>query len=209
MIVEAAAKLDPYGFGGGDLDVVDVQPVPQRLEDAVGEARDHDVADRLLSQEMVDAIDLLLGQAAQDAVVQRLGRSEVGAEGLFDDDATEAALRLLRQARRRQPFDDLAKEPRSHRQIEQDRGFLSAQFRDARADRPIARVVAEVRDLVEQPLAQPRRRRRVERGLAGLVSKLLPEVADLAAKTLVVPGLEVDSQDMEAGRQKSHLGQVV
>ena len=62
-VVELAAPLDADRLGHGDLHVVDVIAVPQRLEDAVGEPEHHDVLDRLLAEIMVDAIDLALSPA--------------------------------------------------------------------------------------------------------------------------------------------------
>ena len=61
--VERGAVLDPDRLGDGDLHVVDVVAVPQRLEDAVGKAQHHDVLDRLLAEEMVHPIDLRLRRA--------------------------------------------------------------------------------------------------------------------------------------------------
>ena len=60
LLVERAAALDAAILGDGDLDVVDVAPVPERLEDAVAEAEDQQVAHRLLAQVVVDAVDLRL-----------------------------------------------------------------------------------------------------------------------------------------------------
>ena len=64
LLVERAAALDAQVLGHGDLDVVDVAPVPERLEDAVAEAEDQQVADRLLAQVVVDAVDLRLVEDA-------------------------------------------------------------------------------------------------------------------------------------------------
>src|SRR5712664_1332581 len=58
--IEAAAMLDADGFRGGDLHVVDVVPIPQRLDDVVGEAKDQNVLDRFFAKVMVDAVDLIL-----------------------------------------------------------------------------------------------------------------------------------------------------
>ena len=63
-LVEAAAVLDAELLGHGDLDVVDVAAVPDRLEDGVGEAQGQDVLDRLLAQVVVDAEDLVLVEGA-------------------------------------------------------------------------------------------------------------------------------------------------
>ena len=70
--VEAAAALDADGLGGCDLNVVDVVAVPQRLEDAVGEAQHQDVLDRFLAEEVIDPIDLVFGQHLEDLRVEGL-----------------------------------------------------------------------------------------------------------------------------------------
>ena len=51
-----------HRLGHGDLHVIDVAAVPDRLEDAVGEAEHQDVLHRLLAQVVIDAIDLPLAQ---------------------------------------------------------------------------------------------------------------------------------------------------
>ena len=60
--VKAAAMFDAHGFGGGDLHMVDVIAIPERLDDAVGEAEDHDVLDGLFAQIVIDAVDLVFGE---------------------------------------------------------------------------------------------------------------------------------------------------
>ena len=64
LLVEGAAALDAEVLGHGDLDVVHVATVPDRLEDAVGEAEDEQVADGVLAQVVVDAVDLRLVEGA-------------------------------------------------------------------------------------------------------------------------------------------------
>ena len=66
-VVEAAARADVDRLGGGDLDMVDVAVVPHRLEQRVGEARDHDVLHRFLAEEMVDPVDLALARRTRAA----------------------------------------------------------------------------------------------------------------------------------------------
>ena len=57
-VVVARAAADADVLGRGDLDVVDVVAVPERLEEPVGEAERQDVLDRLLAEVVVDAEDL-------------------------------------------------------------------------------------------------------------------------------------------------------
>ena len=78
--------LDAERLGRRDLHVVDVAAVPDRFEDAVGEAKDEDVLHRLLGQVVVDAVYLPLVEGRAHHGVQRPGAFEVAAERLFDDD---------------------------------------------------------------------------------------------------------------------------
>ena len=72
-LVVAAAALHPQRLGHGDLDVVHVAPVPDRFEDAVGEAEHHQVLDGLFAQVVVDPVDLLFLQGRTQVAVQRSG----------------------------------------------------------------------------------------------------------------------------------------
>ena len=92
LLVERAAVLDADRLGHGDLDVVDVAAVPERLEDAVAEAEDQQVADGLLAQVVVDAVDLRLVEDLADLAVEPLRRLEVVPERLLDDDPRPAAV---------------------------------------------------------------------------------------------------------------------
>jgi hypothetical protein len=65
-LVKFGAPFHPDGFSYGDLHVVDVVAV-------VGEAQDHDVLDRLLTQEVVHPIDLRFRQHLEDPCIQLAG----------------------------------------------------------------------------------------------------------------------------------------
>ena len=60
--IEAAAMLYANGFGGSDLHVIDVVAIPQRLDDVVGETKDHQILNGLFSKIMIDAVNLVLGE---------------------------------------------------------------------------------------------------------------------------------------------------
>ena len=61
-LVELAAVLDTNRLRHVDLNMLYLLPVPQRLEQTVGETQRHDVLDGFLAEEMVDPIDLVLLQ---------------------------------------------------------------------------------------------------------------------------------------------------
>ena len=62
--VETTAVFDADGFRGGDLNVIDVIAIPERLDDVVGKAEDHHVLHGLFAEIVVDAVDLFLVQAS-------------------------------------------------------------------------------------------------------------------------------------------------
>src|SRR5262249_61621797 len=111
FFVEAAAGLDADGLGGGDLNVVDVTAIPQRLEDAVGEAQYQNVLDGFFAEEMIDAVDLVLGQYFEDLGVESLRRGKVVAEGFFNDHPPPGTVRLPGESCATELLDHRAEEP--------------------------------------------------------------------------------------------------
>ncbi len=86
LLVELAAPLDPEVFRHGDLYVLHVVAVPDRLQKSVGEAKVEDVLDRLLAQVVIDAEDGRLGgreHAGRDGQVMHRapGARQLGAQG--------------------------------------------------------------------------------------------------------------------------------
>jgi len=49
---------DAFGFADGDLHMVDIFAIPDRFEDAVGKAHDHQILDSFFAQIVVDPEDL-------------------------------------------------------------------------------------------------------------------------------------------------------
>ena len=119
LLVELAAPLDADGLRRGDLDMVDVLAVPQRLEQAVGEAQRHDVLHRFLAEEMVHPVDLMLLQRLQDLGIERLGRWQIMPERLLDHDPAPLAVLFRHHVRRPQARHDDAEEAIGDGEIEQ------------------------------------------------------------------------------------------
>ena len=69
-VIIPAALLDAELFRHGDLDMVDIVSVPDRLEDAVAEAKDQNILHRLFAEIMVDAIDLPFVKYLQKVGIQ-------------------------------------------------------------------------------------------------------------------------------------------
>ena len=87
LIVVTAAPLNAEGFGHGDLDVVDILLVPERLEDFVGEAQRQNVLDGFFAEVMVDPKHLPLLEHIRKNTVQLARGFEAAPERFFDDDA--------------------------------------------------------------------------------------------------------------------------
>ena len=108
FLVERPAALDAQRFGGGDLHVVDVIAVPDRLEDAVGKAEHQNVLHRLFAQVVVDAENLALLENGIDLVVELARRFQVVAKRLLNHHRRAPMLRR-RHAMRAQVLNDLRK----------------------------------------------------------------------------------------------------
>src|SRR5882724_6382660 len=149
----AAAPLDAHGLGARDLHVVDEAVVPDRLEDAVREAEDEEVLDRLLPEVVVDAIDARLVEDLVQRLVEGLRRGEIPAERLLDDDA-----RIAGAARSPEPPDHRLEQARRDGEIV-ERAFRAAERSAQRLERGRIAVVAAH---VAKPFAKPRECRLVE-----------------------------------------------
>ena len=90
LLVVRAARLDADALADRDLHVVDVVPVPEGLEDAIGPAEDEDVLHGLLPEVVVDPVDLILAPRRRHDLVERPRRREIAAERLLDHDAHPA-----------------------------------------------------------------------------------------------------------------------
>ncbi len=63
-VVIARPAPDAEGLGHGDLDAVDAVPVPEGLEERVGEPEHQEVLDGLLAEVVVDPVDLFFLEIA-------------------------------------------------------------------------------------------------------------------------------------------------
>ena len=81
-------------------DALHVGRIPDRLEERVGEAEIEQVLHRLLPEEVIDAIDRLLGKRLVQRGVERARRRQVAAERLLHDQSGVRGHPRPRQARR-------------------------------------------------------------------------------------------------------------
>src|SRR5207245_784606 len=85
--IKTAAALDAKRFRSTDLHVIDVIPVPKRLENAVAKTQHEQVLNGVLAQIVIDAVDLLFVEDVEDNLVQSFGGSKISSEGLLNNDA--------------------------------------------------------------------------------------------------------------------------
>ena len=86
-LIEAGPLAEAQRLGHVDLHVVDEVAVPDRLEQAVGEAEGEDVLRRFLAEEVIDAEDLLLAEDLVQFRIQSHRALQVRAKRLLHDDA--------------------------------------------------------------------------------------------------------------------------
>ena len=113
LVVEGAPTLDVDRLRERDLHRLDVVSVPDRFEDLVREAQIHDVLDRLLAQEVVDPVDLILPEHAPEPFVQLAGRREVRSERFLHHHPSP-----LGQTCPTEGLDDRAEQRRRCREVE-------------------------------------------------------------------------------------------
>ena len=118
-LVEPSALFGANGLSHRDLHVIDVIAVPDRLEEAVPEPKGHDVLDRFLPEEMVDAIDLVLGQYRENGAIEGSRALEIAPERLLDDYAPPSPVLLPGKARYSQPINDRPEQVRFDGKIKQ------------------------------------------------------------------------------------------
>ena len=96
---------------GGDFNVVNVVAVPERLEEAVGEAQHEEVLHGFFAEVVVDAVYLVFVEVVVDGAVEVFRGLAVVAEGFFYNQPLPAALFVV-QAMRGEAFRDDAVEAR-------------------------------------------------------------------------------------------------
>ncbi len=87
FFVIAASSLDAKRLSDGNLHVINVRVVPQRLEKDVGETQRHEVLHRFLAKIVVDAKNVSFKKDRTNHVVDGRGASAVSADRFLDDNS--------------------------------------------------------------------------------------------------------------------------
>ena len=201
VVVVAAAQFHAELLGDGDLHIVDVAAVPDRLEDAVAKTEDHDVLHGLFAEVVVDAVNLRLGDMLGEVCIQLAGALQVVAEGLFNNDAAPGVGLFLGEAAVSKLLDDFAEEGRSNREVEKNiagqvPGFLD--FLYLRAEMLEGFWIVEVSGEVIAPLGKVVPLGGIDR----TGRKLLDVRGDLRAEKLVIAVAHRHADHGEILRQK-------
>src|SRR3954465_8831486 len=112
FFVELATSLHAEALSHRDLDILDVVPIPDRLEKRVREPEVEDVLDSFLPQVMIDAEDGVLVEELAKDPVQLLRRRHIASERLLDNDAS-----VRRAVRLRELTDDAWEHARRDREV--------------------------------------------------------------------------------------------
>ena len=101
----------PNVSAAGDLHVIDVLTMPDRLDDRVGKPKGEDVLDGVFPEIVIDPIDLFLVKGPFDRPAERPGTGQVAPKWLLDDDARPAGATIAatRKAVPVEIFDDVGK----------------------------------------------------------------------------------------------------
>ena len=86
LLIEPEALVDPVRLVEDDLDRLDRPVIPDPPDDVVVEPHQQDVLHELLTEVVVDPIDLLVGERLFEDFVITLPALEIEAERLLDDD---------------------------------------------------------------------------------------------------------------------------
>ena len=207
-VVVAAAAAESDVLGHGDLHVVDVVGVPDRLVQLVGEPQRQDVLNGLLAQVVVDAEHRLLGEDAVDDAVEFSALCRSWPNGFSMTTRLQRPSGLLASPDCLQLFAHHRERLRRDRQVERVIAAgapLGVQLVQRLGELLERRVVVEGALHEPDPLGQPVPDLLAERG-AGM---LLDRVVDDLREILVGPVPPGEPDERERRRQQPAVGQVV
>src|SRR6516164_6395529 len=127
--------------------MIDVVAVPDGFEQPVREPQYQDILHRLLSEIVVDAIDLLFLQQPEKLAIERARRSKIESKRLFNDEPPPGSVFLTREARLTELSADRGERSRRSGEIEQPVAAgvaLPLQARQRQAELLIGRLILRV-----------------------------------------------------------------
>src|SRR6266567_541337 len=203
--VEVSATLfHAYSFCIGDLHVVNIAAVPDRLKDRVVKTKDQDILHCLFSEVVIDAIDLIFREDCFDLAVQGASRIVVVAKRFLNNHSPPAAILLTGVPDLTQLLDDGRKEFGRSREIEEIVALsivLLINLAEPSANRGVRCRIAKIAALIVEPLLKPVPGRR-----AAVLGR--KERSDLAAKLFLAQWVNRNSQNREVFWKQRSLPQI-
>ena len=192
------AALDAHLLRHRDLDMVNGVVIPVGGENGVGKPQGQQIHDRFLAQVMVDPVNLVLGEAPGDGVVDLLGGGQVTANGFFQHHPGSRRY----HAGMGQPLANVVKQKRGHRKIvDQHPFFLVDDLRQ-----PLV-LVCHVQ--IDEQIMQPGQQPLDHLGLQGVGHKGLQAFAHPGDKVRLFKLMPGDPDDPGVVVQQAGLVQLV
>ena len=104
--VVTGATFDSERFRGGNLDMIDIVPVPKRREDRIRKAQHQNVLGCFFPEKMIDPIGLFFCERIADDAIEFARGRKIGSERFFDDNPRPAPFARFVQTCRLQVFQD-------------------------------------------------------------------------------------------------------
>src|SRR5580692_8389397 len=118
LFIERRAVFNSYRLSGGDFNIVNVVPVPDRLEQRIAEAENEDVLHCFFAKIVVNPVHRFLVEYAVHYVIEYVRRFQVPPEGLLQNNSRPPMLAAV-QSYCSQTFNDWSRYRRGRRHIEQ------------------------------------------------------------------------------------------
>ena len=77
--------LNPHGFCGSDLNMVNILPVPNRLENTVAKSERHNILYRFFPEIVINSVNLVLIEHFFELLIQGTGRLVIMPKGFLND----------------------------------------------------------------------------------------------------------------------------
>ena len=88
IVIASSPHLDL--FGNGDLNMIDIVAVPNRLKNGVPKAEHQHILDRFFTEVVIDSVDLIFTKGLVDRFVELFCGRRIGAEWFLDNDSAIA-----------------------------------------------------------------------------------------------------------------------
>src|SRR5258706_13803219 len=109
-------------FRNGQLYMINIIPVPERLENRIGKTRSKNILNSLFSKVMINAINLVLGKDVVKKFIEGFGRLQVAYKWFLNDDS--CLLRVGSKFMLGKVLGDRGEEARGYREIVDNARFF-------------------------------------------------------------------------------------